>query len=272
MNSITTYQHEQFGTIRTTTIDGEPWFVAKDVCDALDLKIVARAIDSLDEDEKGIHTVNTLGGNQQMSIISEAGLYSLVLRSRKPEAKAFKRWVTHEVLPSIRKTGSYSIPETDDDLLARALIVAQDRVKAIEGRAAELETENAEQREVIEVMRPKALFADAVAVSNTDIPVGDLAKILKRNGFDVGRNRLFETLRKDGFLMNQDSSRNMPTQKATDMKLLVLREDVLMTAKGTSYIRRMTMVTPYGQIYFVKRYCFVQRLNENGQLSLEFDL
>ena len=268
MNSITTYRHEQFGTIRTTTIDGEPWFIAKDVCDAIEIATdhVRRG---LDEDEVA-SLPNWQGKGSAPLIISEAGLYSLVLKSRKPEAKAFKRWVTHEVLPSIRKTGSYSIPETDDDLLARALIVAQDRVRAIEGRATELEMENEEQREMIEVMRPKALFADAVAVSDTDIPVGDLAKILKRNGFNVGRNRLFETLRKDGFLMNQDSSRNMPTQRATDMKLLVLREDVFMTAKGTSYIRRMTMVTPYGQIYFVKRYCFVQRQNEDGQLSLEF--
>ena len=270
MNSITTYRHEQFGTIRTTTIDGEPWFVASDIAKALGYADATHMTRRLDEDEKGLHSVETLGGKQQMNIISEAGLYNAILGSKVEGAKAFKRWVTHEVLPSIRKTGSYSIPETDDDLLARALIVAQDRVRAIEGRATELEMENEEQREMIEVMRPKALFADAVAVSDTDIPVGDLAKILKRNGFNVGRNRLFETLRKDGFLMNQDSSRNMPTQRATDMKLLVLREDVLMTAKGTSYIRRMTMVTPYGQIYFVKRYCFVQRQNENGQLSFEF--
>ena len=254
--SIQQFQHEQFGIIRTTTIDGEPWFVAKDVCDALDLKNTRSSIALLDEDEKGVTTSNTLGGEQQMLTISEAGLYSLVLRSRKPEAKAFKRWVTHEVLPSIRKTGRY--------IAGQESMTPEQMVKAsmqwLEARISEQEQQIELQNEMINVMRPKALFADAVSMSATSIPIGDLAKVLKRGGTNIGRNRLMRLMRNDGYLMKQRSSKNMPTQKAMNLGLLYIEEKTVVDGSGKSLISKRTMVTGKGQTYFHRLYCISPQL------------
>jgi anti-repressor protein len=168
---------------------GEPWFVARDVCAALEIKNMSDALGKLDEDEKGVALTDTLGGTQRMSTVSEPGLYALIMRSRKPEAHAFKRWVTHEVLPSIRKDGGYMVAredESDEQVMARALLIAQKAITAKDKHIAELE--------------PKARFADAVAASDGTCLVGELAKMLRQNGVDVGQNRLFAKLRDDGFL------------------------------------------------------------------------
>ena len=244
-NQIVPFTNPEFGTIRTILgNDQEPWFVAKDVCGALGLSNVGQAIASLDEDEKNSISIDDGNrGNPNKAIISEAGLYSLILRSRKPEAKAFKRWVTHEVLPSIRKDGGYMVAreeETPEETMARALLIANRTMERQRERIAELE--------------PKALFADAVAASDGTCLVGELAKMLRQNGVQVGQNRLFEILRKDGFLGKTGSNYNVPTQRAMDLGLFRIKETAVTHSDGHVTISRTPKVTGKGQRYFVERY------------------
>jgi anti-repressor protein len=223
--------------------EGEPWFVAKDVCDALGLGRQQDSTRHLDGDEKRVCPVDTPGGRQSMATVSEAGLYSLILRSRKPEAKLFKRWVTHEVLPSIRKDGGYMVAredESDEQVMARALLIAQKAITAKDKHIAELE--------------PKARFADAVAASDGTCLVGELAKMLRQNGVDVGQNRLFAKLRDDGFLGKVGQNRNVPTQRAMDMGLFRIKETAVTHSDGHTTITRTPKVTGKGQTYFMQRY------------------
>ena len=212
MNDIQKFTNDEFGTIRVSDRNGEAWFVAKDVCSALGLGRQQDSTRYLDADEKGECLVNTTSGDQQMVIVSEPGFYKLVMKSRKPEAKAFQRWVTHEVLPSIRKQGGYMTAradETPEQIMARALMLAKD-------------TMDRQQREIAE-LRPKALFADAVAASDGTCLIGELAKMMRQNGVHVGQNRLFEWLRRDGFLGKTGSNYNVPTQMAMERGLFRIR-------------------------------------------------
>lgn len=240
---VQVFDNDQFGQIRVVTTDGESWFVAKDVCDALGLSNHRSSIALLDEDERGVHTVDTLSGKQDMSIVTESGLYSLILRSRKPEAKAFKRWVTHEVLPSIRKRGGYMVAkpdETPEQVMARALLIAQET----------LERQGKELNEI----RPKALFADAVSASSSTILVRDLAKLLRQNGFKVGERRLYAILREQGYICKTDRG-NRPTQRAMEMGLFEIKETCVTHSDGTVTTRLTPRVTGKGQVYFVNRFC-----------------
>ena len=234
--------------MRTVVVESEPWFVSMDALDILGLH--RSSLTALDDDEKGVHTVDTLGGVQRVGIISEPGLYSLILRSRKPEAKAFKRWITHEVLPSIRKRGGYLTPEaaaealTDPDFIIR---LATD-LKAERAKRAQLE-------EARKAERPKVLFADSVATSDSTILVGDLAKILKGNGMDIGANRLFARLREDGFLIKRKGTDwNMPTQRAMELGLFKIKESSHIHSDGHVTISKTPKVTGKGQTYLVNHY------------------
>ncbi len=250
-SQIQTFSNDQFGIVRVISKDGDPWFVAKDVCDCLGLNDVSKTVSLLDDDERGTNTVRTPSGDQQMLIISEPGLYSLILRSRKPEAKAFKRWVTHEVLPSIRRDGGYMAAapgESDEHLLARALVIAN---AALSRR----EKENAELAAKVDEAAPKVLFADAVDASNTSILVGELAKLLKQNGFDTGQNRLFSILRDEGFLMKEGASKNMPTQKSMELGLMEIKVRTIVNPDGSIRETKTPKVTGRGQIFFINRYC-----------------
>lgn len=243
---VQVFDNSQFGSLRVVKDEqGEPWFVAKDVCHAL---VLGRQQDStryLDDDEKGECLVDTTSGQQKMVTITEAGLYSLILRSRKPEAKAFKRWVTHEVLPAIRKDGGYMVAkadETPEETMARAVLIAQATIER--------------QSKQIEEMKPKAVFADAVSVSSSTILVGDLAKILKQNGYDIGGNRLFQLLREQGYLCKQKGAMwNMPTQRSMEMGLFEVKETAVTHSDGHVTINKTPKVTGKGQIYFINRYC-----------------
>lgn len=236
-------------SLRTLTDEaGEPWFVAKDVCDILGHSNVSMALDRLDDDERSKFN---LGRQGETNIVNEAGLYSLVLGSRKPEAHEFKRWVTHEVLPQIRKTGGY-IPTTDADddmtILAKAVMIGQRTMKEQKRRIAE-------QSEHIKALEPKARFADAVAASDGTCLIGELAKMLRQNGLDIGQNRLFEILRQDGYLGKTGSNRNVPTQKAMDLGLFRIKETAITHSDGHVTINRTAKVTGKGQTYFISRYC-----------------
>lgn len=251
---VQVYRSDRFGELRVVSNEnGEPWFVAKDVCNALgiqtrDLRKV------LDEDEVSTTNVDTIhigrNGGKAPLIVSEAGLYSLILRSRKPEAKAFKRWVTHEVIPEIRKSGGYiaaSGSESDESIMARALLIAQRTIERTNARNAELEAENAE-------MRPKALFADAVASSDGTCLVGEVAKMLRQTGVQVGQNRLFEILRNDGLLGKTGSNKNVPTQYAMERGWFRIKETTVVHADGHTTLSRTPKVTGKGQQYLIERY------------------
>lgn len=240
--------------LRTLTDEaGEPWFVAKDVCDILELHNVTEALRPLDDDEKSNFRNSEVAqnGGRAPIIISEPGLYKLIMRSRKPEAKEFQRWVTHEVLPQIRKTGGY-IPTTDADddmtILAKAVMIGQRTMEEQKRRIAE-------QSEHIKALEPKARFADAVAASDGTCLIGELAKMLRQNGLDIGQNRLFEILRQDGYLGKSGSNRNVPTQKAMDLGLFRIKETTVTHADGHTTVSRTPKVTGKGQTYFIDRYC-----------------
>ena len=249
MNEIQVFDNGEFGSIRALLDEnGEPCFVTKDVLGILELD--RTALRKLDDDEKGVDLIHTLGGNQEVSTVTEPGFYKLVMRSRKPEAKAFQRWVTHEVLPALRRDGGYMVArdETPEQTMARAVLLAQQTIDRQKSRIAGLEAEN-------EKMRPKALFADAVAASDGTCLIGELAKMMRQNGVEVGQNRLFAMLREDGYLGNVGQNRNVPTQRAMDLGLFRIKETAVTHSDGHVTINRTPKVTGKGQIYFVKRYC-----------------
>lgn len=243
MNEIQSFTSDQFGTVRAIRDEsGEPMFVAKDVCAALGLGNSRQALARLDDDEKGVISTDTPGGEQQMQAVNEPGLYVLVLSSRKPEARAFKRWVTHEVLPALRRDGGYMVArdETPEQTMARAVLLAQQTIDRQKSRIAELE--------------PKALFADAVAASDGTCLVGELAKMMRQNGVKVGQNRLFAMLREDGYLGNVGQNRNVPTQRAMDLGLFRIKETAVTHSDGHVTLSRTPKVTGKGQRYFLERY------------------
>lgn len=249
-SNVRVFEHADFGCIRVEVIDGEPWFVAKDVCVALGIAKYRDAVSRLDPDERGSVLVDTLGGAQETSTVSEPGFYKLVMRSRKPEAKAFQRWVTHEVLPSIRRTGGYMAArsdETPEEVMARALRIADDTMRRQKERIAALAEENAE-------MRPKALFADAVAASDGTCLVGELAKMMAQNGVDIDQNRLFAWMREEGYLGKSGCNYNKPTQRSVEMGILKVKETAVHHADGHVTLKRTPKVTGKGQRYFIEKF------------------
>ncbi|MGI6634208.1 MAG: phage antirepressor KilAC domain-containing protein [Christensenellales bacterium] len=249
MNQITVFHHQQFGQVRSLVLGGEPWFVAADVCRALDIINNRDAMSRLDEDEKGVALTDTPGGMQEMTVVNEPGLYALVLGSRKPEAKAFKRWITHEVIPSIRKHGFYGT----DVAIERMLGDPDAAITMLQAYKAERE-ERQRLAAQAALDAPKVLFAESVAASHQSILIGELAKLLKQNGVDVGQNRLFEWLRRDGFLMKYGESRNMPTQHAMENGWMEIKERTISNPDGSIRLTRTPKVTGKGQQYFINRY------------------
>lgn len=250
MEQMQVFEHADFGRIRVESVDGEPWFVASDIAKALGYGHTPHMTRRLDDDEKGVRSVDTPGGKQSLTVVSEAGLYNAVLGSKIPEAKAFQRWVTHEVLPAIRRTGGYvaaRADETPDEIMARALMVAKETMERQKARLAALEGEN-------EALRPKALFADAVAASDGTCLVGEMAKMLRQNGVEVGQNRLFGWLRDNGYLGRSGSNRNVPTQRAMDMGLFRIKETAITHSDGHVTVNRTPKVTGKGQRYFIEKF------------------
>lgn len=247
MNELQVFKNQEFGSVRTLVINSEPWFVGKDVAEALGYKntkdALAKHVDS--EDKEILKSQNaTLENipNRGVTVVNESGLYSLVLSSKLPSAKKFKRWVTSEVLPALRKTGQYQVKElSGQELMAKALIEAQSVLAA--------------KDKVIEEMKPKVVFADAVATSHTSILVGELAKILKQNGIDMGQKRLFAWLREKGYLIKrQGTDYNMPTQKAMDLGLFEIKEGSYVNGSGVNITTKTPKVTGKGQQYFINKF------------------
>ena len=241
MEELQIFKSPEFGEIRTTEINGEPFFVGRDIAEALGYTNPRKAIiDHVEDDDKGVTKCDTLGGEQEMTIINESGLYSLILSSKLPTAKQFKHWVTSEVLPAIRKTGGYIGNQenmSDDEIMAKALLVAQ---KTIEQRNKQ-----------IEAMQPKALFADAVASSDTSILMNDLAKLIKQNGVDIGGSRLWTWMRDNGYIFKHSCE---PTQKSMEMGLFEVIERTIQRSNHAPKVTRTTKVTGKGQIYFLNKF------------------
>lgn len=246
MNELQVFNYEG-STVRTVMKDGAPWWVLKDVCSVLEIENSRNVTARLDGDEKDVHSVDTPGGRQEVTIINESGLYNVILRSEKPEAKRFKRWVTHEVLPTIRKHGAYLTAAKLEELMNNpdAWIKVLTALKEERQEKERLQLQSA-------VDKPKVLFADAVSVSEGTILIGELAKILKGNGMDIGQNRLFERLRQDGFLIKRKGTDyNAPTQRAMELGLFRVKETAITHSDGHVTISKTTKVTGKGQQYFI---------------------
>ena len=251
MNELQIFNSEEFGEIRTITKDDEPMFCLSDVCKALELEQVSRVKARLKTD--GVTTskvIDRLGREQEATFINESNLYKTIFQSRKESAERFTEWVTSEVLPSIRKNGGYIAGQetlSDVELMAKALLVANNKIaerdKIIEQKQAR-----------IEQMKPKEIFADAVATSHTSILVGDLAKLICQNGYQIGQKRLFDWLRANGYLIKSGGSYNMPTQRYVEQGLFEIKESNLVNPDGSVRITKTTKVTGKGQVYFVNKF------------------
>lgn len=237
--------------VRAINSGDEIVFVASDIAKILGYRDASLLTRTLDDEEKGTRPICTPGGIQNMTVISEPGLYKAILQRQtgrmdvgvtKEFVKRFQRWVTHEVLPALRRDGGYMVArdETPEQTMARAVLLAQQTIDRQKSRIAELE--------------PKALFADAVAASDGTCLVGELAKMMRQNGVEVGQNRLFAMLREDGYLGNVGSNRNVPTQRAMDLGLFRIKETAVTHSDGHVTISRTPKVTGKGQRYFIERY------------------
>lgn len=248
MNELQIFNSEEFGEIRTVTVNDEVWFVAKDVCEALKHTNTTVAMQMLEEDER---TKLSLGRAGETNCINESGLYTLIIKSNLPKAKKFRKWVTSEVIPSIRKNGGYIAGQetlSDEELMAKALLVANNKIaerdKIIEQKQAR-----------IEQMKPKEIFADAVATSHTSILVGDLAKLICQNGYQIGAKRLFSWLRDNGYLIKRKGADwNMPTQKSMEMGLFEIKESTHINGSGCNVTTRTPKITGKAQVYFVNKF------------------
>ena len=247
MNDLQIFSNEDFGEVRTVLVDNEPMFCLADVCKALEISNPSKVAQRLDEDER---TKLELGRAGDTNFVTESGLYAVILRSDKPNAKKFRKWVTSEVLPSIRKNGGYIAGQetlSDDELMAKALLVAQNKI-------AERDSIISEKNAQIEQMKPKQIFADAVETSRTSILVGDLAKLICQNGVQIGQKRLFEWMRQNGYLMKYGASRNMPMQKYIEQGLFEIKENSIQSPNGNVRLTITPKVTGKGQVYFINKF------------------
>lgn len=248
MTDLQIFNSPEFGAIRTIEKDGEPWFVGKDVAAALGYEKPTDAVRKhVDVEDRGISKMETPSGAQETTIINESGLYSLVLSSKLPTAKKFKRWITSEVIPSIRKHGAYMTPET----LEKVLLSPDTLMQLAQNLKDEQEKRKALEAQ-IESQKPAVLFTGAVETSKTSILIGELAKMLKQNGVNIGQNRLFEWLRQHGYLIKRNGTDyNMPTQRSMDMGLFEIKETTINNPDGSIKINKTSKVTGKGQVYFI---------------------
>lgn len=250
MNSISTFNNPAFGSVRAVSVNDEPYFVGKDVAEILGYSNPRDALSKhVDAEDKGVANCDTLSGAQKMTIINESGLYSLILSSKLPKAKEFKRWVTAEVLPAIRKTGGY-VNDTAQFVESYFGQLDPSQKHALTMMFDESKRMSAQLKE----QAPKVLFANAVETAHNSILIGDLAKIIRQNGVDIGQKRLFDWMRQNGYLIKDGQSKNMPTQKAMDMSLFEVKESTINNPDGSVRVTRTTKVTGKGQTYFVKKF------------------
>ena len=249
MNNLEVFNFEN-KKVRSLLINNEPWFVGKDVAEILEYRNGSRDINRhVDEEDRTKAMIFDGSKYKETIIINESGLYSMILSSKMPSAKQFKKFVTSEVLPSLRKHGMYATEETIDKILSNPDfgIRLLNELKEEREKTKLLKNEN-------EQLKPKALFADTVSASDTSILIGQLAKLLKQNGNDIGQNRLFKILRKDGYLGKSGENYNLPTQKSMNLKVMEIKERTVNNSDGSVRITKTPMITGKGQVYFVNRY------------------
>lgn len=251
MNELTVFNNDEFGAIRTLTIDNEPWFVGKDVAIALGYTNPQKAVrDHVGEEDKGVNETFTPGGKQNVQIINESGMYSLIFSSKLDSAQRFKHWVTSEVLPTIRKHGAYMTPET----LQQAILNPDTMIQLCQQLKDEQDKRKKLEQKVSED-KPKVLFADSVATSNSTILIGELAKILRQNGVNIGQNRLFDWMRNNGYLIcRKGADYNMPTQRSMELGLFKIKETAITHSDGTTSVTKTVKVTGKGQQYFINKF------------------
>lgn len=258
MSNLQVFNNKEFGQVRVLEKDGQPWFIAKDVCKCLEIKNSRDAVSRLDEDEKDVVLTDTPGGNQKLQVVNEYGLYTLILSSRKPEAKKFKRWITHEVIPSIRKYGAYMTPEKIEEVLMNPDTIIKLATALKEEQQRRLQAERQ-----IEEQKPKVLFAEAWEVSEHSILVGEMAKLLARNGLEnMGQNRLFKWLRANGYLHKSGQQYNLPTQKSIELGIIEVKTRTIANPDGSVRVTKTPKITVKGQIYFLEK--FKEKLEIEG--------
>ena len=245
------FENSTFGKVRTVELNGEPYFAGRDVAKALGYSNVHDALNKhVDKEDKGVAKCDTLGGTQDITVINESGVYALVFGSKLPKAKEFKRWVTSEILPSIRRHGAYMT----DDILAKTIENPDFLINLLNEMKQEKEKRKTLE-EKVQQDKPKVLFAECVEASKTSILVGDLAKLLKQNGVEIGQKRLFAWLRDNGYLMRGNSgSYNLPTQRSMEMGLFEVKEHVINNPDGSIRVTKTPKVTGKGQRYFVNKF------------------
>lgn len=250
MNELQIFNSPEFGQVRTIVIDNEVWFVGKDVAEALGYSDTNQAIRKhIDEEDKLTRQIDGIGQKREMYIINESGLYSLVLSSKLPTAKKFKRWITKEVIPSIRKHGGYLTPAKIEEVLSNPDTIIKLAIELKQERAKRIEHE-----QKIEADKPKVLFAEAVETAKSSILVGELAKLIKQNGIDIGQQRLFNFMRENGYLIKQKGSAyNMPTQKSMNLGLFEIKERTINHSDHVEIVKT-PKVTGKGQIYFINMF------------------
>lgn len=256
LDELKIFKNQEFGQIRTVQLNNETYFVGKDVATALGYERATKAIqDHVDEEDKDVVPIqDSIGRMQNTPVITESGLYALIFGSKLESAKRFKHWVTSEVLPSIRKHGVYAVDELLDN--------PEMAIKAFTALKEEREKNKLLQEENTR-MKPKEIFADAVATSHTAILIGDLAKILKQNGIETGQKRLFAWMRDKGYLIKRNGTDyNMPTQKSMELGLFEIKESTINNPDGSVRINRTTKVTGKGQQYFINKFLGGVQANE----------
>ncbi|MEI4713468.1 phage antirepressor [Bacillus cereus] len=246
MNQLQVFNNEEFGQVRTMVQGEDVWFVAKDVCDVLEIVNATRSLSRLDEDElHSMKVTDSLGRPQETNVINESGLYSLIMTSRKPQAKVFKKWVTSEVLPSIRKHGAYMT----DQVLEQAVTNPDFAIGLLTKLKEEKEKLAAAQQQIVQ-QQPLVTFAEACMQSNQTLKVGEVAKLAMKQDIKIGQKRLFDKLRQWGLIFKNSTE---PTQKGCERELFEVAQGVKEKPNGEPFTWTTTYVTPKGQVYIIDR-------------------
>lgn len=252
MNDISIFKNESFGEIRVAGTRENPMFCLADVCRVLELQVTPTKNRLKQDGVNLIKVIDSLGREQEATFVNEQNLYKVIMRSDKPQAETFQDWVCGEVLPSIRKTGNYSVQQRYEipQSFSEALMLAAKQAQQIEAQQKQLEAKD----EQIRQDAPRVLFSKAVETAKRSCLVSELAKILRQNGVDMGQNRLFDWMRKHGYLCSKGQYYNQPTQKAMELGLFELKQTAINKPDGSVLVSTTTKVTGAGQVYFVNKF------------------
>ena len=246
MNEVQIFKSEQFGEIRTAGTADNPMFCLADVCQAIGITNARNVKNRLDEEDVHLVDTPTAGGTQQVTFVTESGLYDVIIRSDSEQAKPFRRWVTREVLPAIRKTGSYTARQMSRKELAQMIIQQEEEMEV-------LRLENKQKEEQLTEQKPKVVFADAIVGSKSSCLIGELAKIITQNGYEIGQNRLFAWMRENHYLGTIGEYYNIPCQKYLEQGLFELKKNVH-SQNGQMVTTITPKVTGKGQQYFINKF------------------